>query len=623
MIRISRSEVTFFHGANRYADDSIAYCRLDLKRLDSWLKNTSADEFHAFCRANFEPDICSGLQKESTLDVIASFALGMVVAQQRRLLQNLKSPGRYELVSANVVDFYFPFERIDIATVILDYALSGIETCTTPPNKRDRKFQSALQPFRERFVRCARNYATDVQLKAVCARANERGIRTENIGQQIIVLGEGRYQQKRLRGFTNRTSLISQALSGDKTATLDLMRSRGLPVAFHEQTRSVDEAVLSAEKIGFPVVVKPHNADFGLGVTLDLYDADAVARAWQLAAKYSRIVLVEKQIAGRDHRIFLIEGKVLTVAERRYASVDGNGRSRIRDLVARLNEDPRRGTKANNWMVRIDCDEEMDAVLSSQGYSLDSIPADGATVRLRRVPSMSRGGYSVDVSAQIHPDNVTIAEWAAQLLDIDVCGIDFVSPDISVSYKDNGGAICEINCCPALSPHVVADGQRLDVIEATLDYMYPPSAPTRIPKVLLVGDRHSEVLHRAAHLVTQAMKNRTACLGVARFGEIEIDGHNLHPSALPPSAAATALIGNPVIDAMVCIADLRDFETHGLGISECDIMALVMPDQSADEQCGGRLREIARDIARCPSIVSADPDELFVEFEDRWRRLIP
>ncbi|MGR9089237.1 MAG: ATP-binding protein [Gammaproteobacteria bacterium] len=620
MISISCSEITFFHGANYFANDSIACCHLDLKRLDSWLKKTSSEEFHAFCLANFEPDICNGLQKGAILDMIASLTLGMVVTLQERLQQNLGSPARYEAVNTNRIDLYFPFERKDIATAVLHYALCGIEASTTPPDQRDAKFQSALQPFRDRFLRFARNYAVDVQLKAVCNRAKERGIRTENIGHHTVVFGEGRYQQKRLRGFTNWTSRISLALSGNKTAALDLARSRGLPVAFHEQTRSVKEAVRSAERIGYPVVVKPHNADFGLGVSLDLRDGTAVSQAWRIAAKYSRVVLVEKQITGRDHRIFLIKGKVIAVAERRHASVCGDGRSSIRDLVVRLNEDPRRGTKATNWMVKVDCDDEMDAVLSTQGYSPDSVPAGGTIVRLRRVPSMSQGGYSVDVSALIHPDNVTIAKWAAQLFDIDMCGIDFVSPDISVSYKDNGGAICEINCSPALSPHVVAEGRQVDIVEAIVNYMFPPLAPTRITKVLLVGDRHSPAVHRAAQLVTQAMKSRTACLGVARFGEIEIDGHCLPHSALQPCTAA--LIGSPVIDAMVCVVDPSDFETCGLGVSECDIMALVMPDQPAGDGRGSRLWELARDIARRPPIVSDDPAAVMVQFEDRWQELI-
>ncbi len=620
MIRISCSEITFLHGANRYGNHSIACCHLDLKQLDGWLKETSADEFHAFCLAYFEPDICSSLHKGAMPDLVASLTLGMVVTLQQRLQQDLGSPPRYELVGADRIDLYFPFERPDIATAVLHYALCGIEVCATPPNQRDAKFQSTLQPFHERFLRFARNYAIDVQLKAICDRARERGIRTENIGHHTIVFGEGRYQQKRMRGFTHWTSLISQKLSHDKTEALDLMRRRGLPVTFHDQTRSVKEAVQSAERIGYPVVVKPHNAAFGLGVSLDLPDGSAVARAWQLAAKHSPIVLVERQIPGRDHRIFLIEGKVIAVAERRYASVDGDGRSRIRDLVTRLNEDPRRGAKASSWMVKVDCDDEMDAVLSNQGYSLDSVPADGTTVRLRRVPSMSQGGYSVDVSAMIHPDNVTIAEWAAQLFDIDLCGIDFVSPDISVSYKENGGAICEINCSPALSPHVVAEGRRVDVVEAIVNYMYPPLAPTRITKVVLVGERHSPAVHRAAELVTQAMKSRTACLGVTRFGEIEIDDHHLPHSALQSST--DVLVGSPVIDAMVCILDPSDFESCGLGVSECDIMALVEPNQSAGDECGSRLRELAHEIARRAPIVSADPDELMIQFEDRWRELI-
>jgi len=94
---------------------------------------------------------------------------------------------------------------------------------------------------------------------------------------------------------------------------------------------------------------------------------------------------------------------------------------------------------------------------------------------MRGTANISTGGTAVDVTDIIHPDNARVAVRAARAFGLDVAGVDFLSTDISRSYKENGGAICEINASPGLRPHWLGDAKR-DVVGPILDSLYPPGA---------------------------------------------------------------------------------------------------------------------------------------------------
>src|SRR3546814_3858264 len=89
-------------------------------------------------------------------------------------------------------------------------------------------------------------------------------------------------------------------------------------------------------------------------------------------------------------------------------------------------------------LTRIVPDDAMSALLARAGRNLDTVPARGETVQLRDTANLSTGGTAVDRTDDIHPLNRLIAEQAAATVGLDVCGIDFLSPDISRPVSETG-----------------------------------------------------------------------------------------------------------------------------------------------------------------------------------------
>ena len=107
---------------------------------------------------------------------------------------------------------------------------------------------------------------------------------------------------------------------------------------------------------------------------------------------------------------------------------------------------------------------------------------------LRSTANLSTGGTAIDVTDIVHPDNRDMAVRAVKAIGLDVGGVDFLSADISRSYKENGAGICEINAAPGFRMHVApSEGKPRDVAGAVMDMLFPPTAPSRIPIISITG----------------------------------------------------------------------------------------------------------------------------------------
>src|SRR6185436_11273281 len=237
----------------------------------------------------------------------------------------------------------------------------------------------------------------------------------------LVQLGQGIYQQRIRATMTSRTSAIGVDLASDKNLTNRLLDSAGLPVPKSEVVDTADGAVAAAKRIGFPCVVKPLDGNHGRGVHLDLRSEEAVRAAFVGARRESRSgdVVVESYVAGNDYRCLVIGGKVAAIAERVPASVTGDGEHTVRQLVETANADPRRGIGHEKVLTRIKVDEAAAELVRAQGFELDAVPPAGTWIKLALTGNMSTGGTSIDRTIEAHPDNVEIAETAAQVVGLD------------------------------------------------------------------------------------------------------------------------------------------------------------------------------------------------------------
>lgn len=266
----------------------------------------------------------------------------------------------------------------------------------------------------------------------------------------IIQYGYGKGARLFKSSLTDEAPAIGTALAKDKSATSRLLRLAGLPAAEQIPVRTVEEALAAAQRIGYPVVIKPTNLDQGKGVFSRITTDEMLDRYFPRAKAVSNSIVVEKHFPGENYRVNVIHNRVSRIRQQAGAHVVGNGKSTIIQLVDDENRNPRRNCGRFFDLKPLKLDEETIEILTDQQLTINAIPEDGRKVWLAHHTNASRGGAAVDVTNSIHPDNAELCVKATALLGLDISGVDLIIEDISVSHKVIGCLICEINATPQI-----------------------------------------------------------------------------------------------------------------------------------------------------------------------------
>lgn len=285
----------------------------------------------------------------------------------------------------------------------------------------------------------------------VLRAARQCGIPFLPVGAGLYQLGWGSKGVRIQRSATGGDSALGAQLVQSKSAAAAVLRGAGLPVPAHGLARQREDARSLARRLGWPVVVKPDDRDRGEGVAVDVDSDERLLAAFDaaLACTTSRQVIVERQVPGVCHRLFIAAGRLLYGVRRLPKSVIGDGSSTVAELIQQAN---RRERSLPVWARSepYPDDEAAQAALAAAGYSLQAVPPAGRPVPLRRIESTAAGGYDEDVTETTHPANVEIAVRAAALTGLEVAGVDIISTDITVPWYRNGAVINELNFAPLL-----------------------------------------------------------------------------------------------------------------------------------------------------------------------------
>jgi len=313
--------------------------------------------------------------------------------------------------------------------------------------------------------------------------AHQRGIPFAHLGAGVYQLGWGCRARRMDRSTTERDSAMGARLSQSKVHTARLLRMAGLAAPVHEVVGQVEEALQSARRIGWPVVVKPADLDRGEGVTVDVATEDALRAAFGTAVQLSRSkqVIVERQVPGVCHRLFIANGKLLYAVKRLPMAVQGNGRDTVSTLVDEAVQKQRRVPPWRRSEIQ-PLDALAHAAMAAAGYTGASVPTEGAWVPLRPIESTAWGGVDEEVTGLIHPENLRMALAAADLFGLHVAGIDIISPDIARPWHENGAVINEVNFSPLLGG---GDISKRHIPLFLDDFM---EAQGRIPVEVFVGE---------------------------------------------------------------------------------------------------------------------------------------
>ena len=144
-----------------------------------------------------------------------------------------------------------------------------------------------------------------------------------------------------------------------------------------------------------------------------------------------------------EYRFLVIDGKCVSICHRRPASVVGDGKSTIQELIAEKNLEPWHALT----LTPVKLDEPVIAHLKTQHNTINSVPEAGKRIFLRTNSNCSTGGESIDMTDAIPEYFKHIAEQAASVFNAKISGVDLIINDLT--SKDY--SIIEINDNPGYS----------------------------------------------------------------------------------------------------------------------------------------------------------------------------
>jgi len=346
--------------------------------------------------------------------------------------------------------------------------------------------------------------------ESIVDEATRRGIPWMPLGSRYLIqLGYG-VQQKRIQAtMTANTGILGVELACDKEATKSILEASGVPVPKGMTINFFDELEDAVNHIGgYPIVIKPLDGNHGRGITIDIRNWQEAEAAYDVARAVSRSVIVEKYYVGRDHRVLVVDGKVVAVAERVPAHVVGNGKSTIAELLEETNNDPNRGDGHDNVLTRIVLDRNSYALMERQGYTLDSVLNKDEVCYLRATANLSTGGIAVDRTDEIHPENAWLAARIVKIIGLDIAGIDIVTTDISRPLREVDAVVVEVNAAPGFRMHVApSKGIPRNVAAAVIDMLFPNDKTHRVPVISITGTNGKTTTTRLlAHIFKQTGK---------------------------------------------------------------------------------------------------------------------
>ena len=554
--------------------------------------------------------------------------LGHVLEHMAIELQNVagakvtfgKTRGAGETGQYNVVYEYehdeVGLEAGRLALRILDHLLPEE---LVPAEDRGEDFN--FDDERDSFIRFAQRRTLGPSTAALVRAAEERDIPWLRLNRySLIQLGHGHFGKRIQATITSETRHIAVEITSDKEETNRILGDLGLPVPRQRMVHDETEAARAADRIGLPVVVKPLNANHGRGVSINLTDTDAVRVAFGNARKHSRTVIVEGFIDGFDHRMLVVDGELVAASKRVPGHVVGNGTSTIEELVEVVNQDPRRGIGHEKVLTRLEFDHQAERLLELKGYSRRTVPETDEIVYLRSTGNLSTGGTAVDVTDIVHPDNRQMAIRAAGAVGMDVCGVDFLTTDISESFQVVGGAICEVNAAPGFRMHVApSEGTPRDVAGPVMEMLFPSETPSRIPIASVTGTNGKTTTARMlAHIFKMARRT----VGLASTDGVYIDGHLTVPGDMTGPVAARMVLRDPSVEVAVLETARGGLLRAGMGYRKCDVGAVL--NVQADhlglkgidtvEQLA-EVKRIVIEVAKNTAVLNAD-DALCLKMAD-------
>ncbi|WP_309640267.1 cyanophycin synthetase [Flavobacterium sp.] len=466
-----------------------------------------------------------------------------------------------------------------------------------------------------------RRYGLGPSTLSIIREAESRGIPWTRLGKNSkIQLGYGANQKQFQATMTCNTSNAAVNIAGDKDDTKKLLAQAMIPVAPGDICSSEESLKEITDTIGFPVVIKPLNANQGKGATINIENYDAAKLALDEAKLYCDYAIVEKFVEGSDFRLLVVDGKFVAAAKRVPAHVIGNANLSIRELIEEVNKQPGRGEGHEASLTKIKFDKDTFFQLQKYGYTIESIPAENEIVFLKSTANLSTGGTAEDMTDDMHPENIFMAERIAKIIGLDICGIDIMAANISQPLRNTGGVVLEVNAAPGFRMHLEpSKGKPRNVAKAVVDMLYPQNSTSTIPLFAITGTNGKTTTTR---LLAHIAKSAGYHPGYTTTDGIYIDNYKIQDGDTTGPISGRLILSDPTVDFAVLETARGGLLRSGLCFDHCDVGIIT---NIAEDHLGLNDIETLRDLARVKAVVARSVKETgwaILNAEDKYCRLI-
>ena len=442
--------------------------------------------------------------------------------------------------------------------------------CEAALHDRDFDLDAALAELRELDEDLRLGPSTGSIVDAAVARGIPFRRLTEG---SLVQLGWGRKQRRIQAAEIDRTSAIAESIAQDKDLTKKLLSAVGVPVPLGRPVTTPEEAWQVAQEVGLPVVVKPRDGSQGKGVAVNLTTREAVEAGFHAAVVFEKGVMVERFLPGSDYRLLVVGDRLVAAARREPPLVTGDGVHTVRELVDQVNADPRRGEGHATSLTKIRFDDIALARLREQGYEADSVPPKGARVILRNNANLSTGGTATDVTDDVHPEVAARAVAAAQMIGLDICGVDVVCESVLQPLEVQGGGVVEVNAAPGLRMHLSPSyGKGRDIGNAVVDTLFGTGEDGRIPVIAVTGTNGKTTTVR---LTSHLLRTNQMVVGMTNTDGVYINDYLMDSGDCSGPRSARNVLSHPDVDAAVLETARGGMLREGLAFDRCQVAVVT------------------------------------------------
>jgi cyanophycin synthetase len=446
-------------------------------------------------------------------------------------------------------------------------AESAVAVCQALIDDKEYDLESDIQTMRE----LRENERLGPSTGSIVEEAVKRGIPWIRLNKySLCQLGYGANQKRIQATVTSDTSSIGVEIACDKEDTKFLLENAQVEVPRGDIISKESSLEEACRYVGFPLVIKPIDGNHGRGITVDIQTLEEALVAFYAAKEVSRKVIVEKYVVGEDYRLLVINHRLVAASKRTPAHVVGDGKSTIQELVDIVNSDSRRGFGHENVLTQITINKLTETIIKDAGYTVDSVIKKGEVLLLKDTANLSTGGTAEDVTDIVHPSNISMAERISKIIDLDICGIDIMTTDISQPLSETGGAVLEVNAGPGFRMHLApTSGLPRNVAAPVIDKLFPNQNDTgRIPIVAISGTNGKTTTTR---LIAHIAKMKGMRVGYTTSDGVYIQNRLLMTGDCTGPSSAEFVLKDPTVNFAVLECARGGLLRAGLGFAHCDV----------------------------------------------------